>query len=128
VPVAAVPVLNPVNGHYYDFVEGGFGFAAALTDAASQVYLGASGHLVTITSASENDFIVNTFLRPASADFAWIAGSDAASEGVWRWVAGPEAGVQFAAVSLPTPPDMMSYGAVKMNRGAWSIRASISTG
>lgn len=51
---------------------------------------GVTGHLANITSQLENDFV--NALAPGNA---WLGGSDAAVEGEWRWVSGPEAGQQF---------------------------------
>ncbi len=51
---------------------------------------GVTGHLANITSQAENDFI--NALAPGNV---WLGGSDAAVEGEWRWLAGPEAGQQF---------------------------------
>jgi flagellin-like hook-associated protein FlgL len=48
------------------------------------------GHLATITSQAENDFVF-ALLTSSS----WLGGSDDEVEGVWRWVEGPEAGQQF---------------------------------
>jgi hypothetical protein len=103
------PARNPANGHYYAFFNGSdddrltrpvMPFAAALSRAASMSHLGVPGHLATITSQAEQDFVFNYFKelrRPPlwAADRFWIAASDAAVEGEWRWVAGPEAGQQF---------------------------------
>lgn len=49
-----------------------------------------TGHLATITSQAENDF-VHALLTSSS----WLGGSDDAVENEWRWVEGPEAGEQF---------------------------------
>jgi len=79
-------------------------FAAALTRAASMSHLGVPGHLATITSQAEQSFVSEYFLelsrasspiRFSRAELFWIAASDAAVEGEWRWVAGPEGGQQF---------------------------------
>ncbi|MEM6810924.1 MAG: lectin-like protein [Pseudomonadota bacterium] len=48
------------------------------------------GHLATITSQEENDFVF-ALLTATS----WLGGSDDEVEGTWRWVEGPEAGQQF---------------------------------
>ena len=48
------------------------------------------GHLATITSQNENDFVF-ALLTSSS----WLGGSDNEVEGEWRWVVGPEAGEQF---------------------------------
>jgi len=107
------PALNPDNGHYYAFFNGAdderlsrpaMPFADALTRAASMSHLGIDGHLATITSQAEQDFVREYFLqftRPPSnprlrgRELFWIAASDAAVEGEWRWVAGPEEGEVF---------------------------------
>jgi hypothetical protein len=102
------PARNPDNGHYYAFFNGAdddrlsppaMTFADALTRAASKSHLGIRGHLATITSQVEQDFVVQYFRdfgpRPYPLDKSWIAGSDAAVEGEWRWVAGPEEGQLF---------------------------------
>jgi hypothetical protein len=100
---AAAPVLWDVasggNGHYYELAGSpatpsnpipGLTWSAALADAASRSYLGRQGYLVTITSQAENAFVAA--LDPYGV---WAAGSDAEAEGVWKWVAGPEAGQVF---------------------------------
>ena len=103
------PARNPDNGHYYAFFNGAdderfnrpaMPFADALTRAASMSHLGIPGHLATITSQAEQDFVLKYFKEPGRSPFRsndkfWIAASDAAVEGEWRWVAGPEAGQQF---------------------------------
>ena len=106
------PARNPDNGHYYAFFNGkdddnrfsrpAMPFADALARAASMSHLGVRGHLATITSQAEQDFILKDFRDPGRPRFGhpteedfWIAASDAAVEGEWRWVAGPEAGQMF---------------------------------
>jgi hypothetical protein len=88
------PVLNPGNGHWYDFVA-----AEDLTwDEAKLAAEGAThtiedgsnlnGYLATVTSAPEEEFLKAHFGANA---LVWIGASDAAVEGEWRWVTGPEA-------------------------------------
>jgi hypothetical protein len=44
------------------------------------------GHLVTITSKPENNYVYG--FRPGWWEQSWLGASDEAVEGVWRWVTG----------------------------------------
>ncbi len=61
--------------------------SAALSNSSVSRFDGRQGHLVTITSAAENNFVM---ALTGSTSF-WMAGGDV-QEGVWRWTAGPESG------------------------------------
>ncbi|MBE3636940.1 VPLPA-CTERM sorting domain-containing protein [Mangrovicoccus algicola] len=93
VPAGAAPLQWAQNGHYYELVAGDFSFHDALAAAAARSHEGLAGHLATVTTAAEWAFL-DTILNPAGVT-AWLGGSDAAAEGTWEWVAGPEAGLAF---------------------------------
>ena len=93
------PVLNPQNGHYYEFVRPFVTFPQALAAASGASHLGRAGHLVTITSAEEQNFLALTFGNATG----WIGASDAAVNGEWRWITGPEAGQLFWKLETITP-------------------------
>ncbi len=96
----AIPVQWSGNGHHYEYISGYYTFAQAQAAAAASTYLGFSGYLVTITSVAEQEFISamsgleNTPLNPSPY---WMGASDAATEGDWRWITGPEAGQTLAS-------------------------------
>jgi hypothetical protein len=88
------PVLNPSNGHYYERVLSlGITWPAAKTAAESMSHMGLSGHLATLTSAAENDWVFTNLAPPLNG--YWMgAFQDKASpsysepKGGWAWVTG----------------------------------------
>ncbi|QDT72449.1 lectin-like protein [Lacipirellula limnantheis] len=98
-------VQNPTNGHYYELIRFGSAtltFAESSAAAGAKSYQGIPGHLVTITSQAEQDFIDYTFGK--GADYGvWMGASDSAIEGEWRWVTGPEAGQLFWRTESTNP-------------------------
>ena len=51
------PVADGGNGHYYEFVYAHLLWPDAKVAAEAMTYLGVTGHLVTITSPEENNFV-----------------------------------------------------------------------
>ena len=116
--VRAAPIYFSGNGHYYEFVSGSVTWQSANAAAASLTYLGSPGHLATITSAAENSFLSATFNNGLDAQFAWIGGAEPLDDGVWRWMTGPEAGIQFANFATPTTPfNYANWGGIEPNDG-----------
>ena len=76
--------------HYYEFVPGNISWTAAKAAAEARTYFGLKGYLTTITCAEENNFAYKSIAKSG-----WIGASDAALEGDWKWVTGPEAGTSF---------------------------------
>ncbi len=79
--------LSAEGGGHYQLISGSFLLPQALADAAAR-----GGHVATIRSAVENAAVESVLGAVASA---WIGASDSTTEGIWRWVNGPEAGIQF---------------------------------
>ena len=108
------PLLNSANGHFYEAVtvSGGIDWFDARVAAESRSFRGVHGHLVTITSAQENDFIATNFPkaypeiplpRPPGCEVPttventcgfsyWFGGfqplDSPEPDGDWRWVTG----------------------------------------
>jgi hypothetical protein len=90
--VSAIPILDPNNGHYYEFVEGGsIWWSEANEQSNNSFYSGLSGKLVTLTTFKENDW-VSAILNPRSN---WIGAfhevddpSYRKPDGGWKWVTG----------------------------------------
>ena len=90
-------MLNPANGHYYAFYSTTQGTMSNVLLASTKTIVVSDryylGHMLTITSKAEQEFVHNTL--GARAD-VWLGLSDSSSEGYWRWIDGPEAGLSPA--------------------------------
>jgi hypothetical protein len=100
VPVYA-QVYNPANGHYYELIETELSWSDARDAAAGMSYNVVQGHLATITSQQEENFVVNKWPCIGLEDptrnpwdctdreaRVWFGATDEASEGDWQWITG----------------------------------------
>lgn len=91
----------PETGHFYRFISANLiTWSNAKIAAENQFYYGRRGYLATLTSQIEADFA-----GKQASGAGWIGGSDEETEGVWKWMTGPEAGTIFwnGAVNGTTP-------------------------
>lgn len=95
-PARAVPV--PFGSSFYDFVAVTDPFTGsnnswdtARAAAETMVFNGVNGHLATVTSQAENDFLFSL----ASGQFTGFAGAWLGGKSPEGWLVGPEAGQGF---------------------------------
>ncbi|MBC2773520.1 tandem-95 repeat protein [Rhizobium sp. AQ_MP] len=127
-------VLNAANGHYYKFVSAAnVSWADAVAGAANQAQ---GAYLLTLTNAAEQSFVLNNL--GVQGQMLWLGGSDAETEGTFKWVTGPEAGSVVASYLPWNPGEPNNWGGnedyIALNRWAgplyqtplWNDAASIS--
>ncbi len=71
------------EGHYYLVIDNPAYWSTAKEDCESR-----GGHLATITSQGEQDFIARLIENNGSQYNYWIGGTDEGQEGTWTWITG----------------------------------------
>jgi hypothetical protein len=74
-------IQNPDNGHWYQRFDNIMTWHEAKAHCEN-----IGGHLATITSQDENDFVYANLVIPT--DDYWLGGTDEVVEGDWRWITG----------------------------------------
>jgi hypothetical protein len=118
--VAGAVFYNPLTEHFYEYVATTINFTNSVTSAQARSYFGRAGYLATMSSEAENNFV----WRLMASD-CWFGASDevglvnsakgttafasqAAVEGRWHWISGPEKGINFSNGNTGSGPTTVS--------------------
>ena len=82
---------NADTNSFYLYVSGSVNATTAFANADATMLNGVNGHIVHITSATENAYI-DTLTGTATT---WLGAQDTAVEGEWRWIGGVNDGDLF---------------------------------
>lgn len=90
------------------------------------------GHLATITSQAEQDFI-NELIGPLSKDIYWLGGTDESQEGQWEWVTSEQFTYSNWNEGQPDNYDghehyLHVYGSLQGSTGRWNDLHNNGTG
>lgn len=79
----AGPIVNPANGHYYYLLQ------QSSSVSAEQTAVTLGGHLATVTSSTENQWILDTFSQyGGESRNLWLGLNDRQVEGTFQWLTG----------------------------------------
>ena len=140
VAASSEPKRMPGTSHWYQVIYGKTKWSDALSGAKARTQHKMAGHLATVTSKSEFDFIRSLEWY----DRLWLGARDAGPSGgaarTWKWIDGPEKGNTFTtcvkstartsckAVGnsftkwLPTQPDNWTPGEsfMELSKDGWN--------
>ena len=137
VTASAIPIYNPANGHSYEVIE-----ARDITwDVASAAAIAKGGHLATLTSAAENQWVFDNVVAPAfGTDYlndvvqVWLGGfqkpGGTEPDGGWKWVTGEKwsytnwlEGEPNNSLNIESHLTINRLGSAQWNdEGAWVVR------
>ena len=97
--VKAAPVYSPLTGSYYDYINRNLEDTAyrtwtweeARADAQARSHMGRQGHLATLTSAAEEQILIDNWLVDILYGQPWLGGfrlPDSEPQTGWQWVTG----------------------------------------
>jgi hypothetical protein len=86
--VLAQPVVDPDSCHAYGAVAGNMSWEDARAAAGAMSFRGVPGHLATVTSQHETDFLLGTFGARDSYALGGVQSGGPEPAGGWTWITG----------------------------------------
>jgi len=111
---------NEDNKHAYAVNPTAKSWEQALEDAASCNYFGVHGHLLTVTSQAENNFVKNFI----GLTWAWTAGHEITGVNQWYvWASGPEIGVSITNIGWAPSSVTVPWACLALNKDGYLDQA-----
>lgn len=99
-PISSAQVFNPANGNHYEVVFQATDWDTADSIASSMTFMGVQGHLATVSSAAEDQFVYYTANGGSPIGNCWLGAKQNMNSptytepsGGWEWVTGEPWGV-----------------------------------
>lgn len=103
---------------FYEYIpDEAISWSNASAAASASTFLGAQGHLATVTSAGENNFLLGLTTTTPAPQGAWLGGAVDAGQQA-SWAVGPEAGQLFT---------FTNFGGSEPNDGPSNVYMNIGT-
>jgi hypothetical protein len=113
---AAIPALaDPIlfGGIYFEYVPApGISWDDANAAAAAKSFMGTTGHLATVTSATQNAFLLSIAPSFSTFEGAWLGGQ-CINAAACSWVTGPLTGQQFSNGQVPVNGAYVNFGGLE---------------
>jgi hypothetical protein len=107
----ADPVLY--SAIYFQYVSAdGISWDDANAASAASSFMGATGHLATVTSATQNSFLLSIAPSFSTYQGAWLGGQ-CINAAACSWVTGPLAGQQFSNGQTPVNGAYVNFGGLE---------------
>jgi len=110
-PALADPIL--FSAIYFEYVSApGISWDDANAASAASSFMGVTGHLATVTSATQNSFLLSIAPSFSTYQGAWLGGQ-CINAAACSWVTGPLAGQQFSNGQTPVNGAYVNFGGLE---------------
>lgn len=117
-PASTVIDKNVYNGHRYEVFDIDIAWSAAKLACQEK-----GGHLATITSQGEQDFVF-TLAQRATNCYYWLGATDESSEDTWKWVTGETFSYSNWDIKQPDSCDGENYLHLVAKSNDWNLNIS----
>lgn len=111
--------FNEANGHYYEVIDLQGSWGEYYLNSLDKQHLGLQGHLATVTSVEENQWLVDTFTG-SGLHAHLFGGTDSKFEDSWDWITGEDWGYENWASGEPNNLGNEDYVEFWNNNGQWN--------